>query len=94
MGFDLSRVASGFGKGADCFVGVRFIGGAVEATVERFLGGVEAVTRFEVEEFGRHYGGEGTDDEPAILGFLGNDLGNIATMFVLKLDSVGRQRGL
>ncbi len=48
LGFDFSGIGSGFSRGVDGFLGVRFIGGAVEAAAEQFFGGIEAVAGFEV----------------------------------------------
>ena len=75
LGFDFSRVGSGSSKGRDSFVGVRFVGCAVEARAEQFLVGVKAMAGFEVRELAVHSGEEEADDEPAILGFLGDDVG-------------------
>ena len=47
----------------------------LEAEFDEEPGGVEAMARLGVGEFAVHGGDEEADDEPAVLGFLGDDVG-------------------
>jgi len=55
--------------------------GGLEAEFDEQTGGVEAVAGQGVGEFAVHGGYEEADDEPAVLGFLGDDVGDIRHMF-------------
>ena len=75
--------AGGFGRGVGVD-GARALGrdGAVdaglgrrEAEFDQEAGGVKAVAGLEVRELAVHGGGQEADDEPAVLGFLGDDVG-------------------
>ena len=49
---------------------------------------------FEVREFAVHGGDEEAYDEPAVPGFLGDDVGEGGRVFYFREDGWGRQRGL
>ena len=55
----------------------------LEAEFDEEAGGVEAMAGLGVGEFAVHGGDEEADDEPAVLGFLGDDVGEGVHMFLL-----------
>ena len=61
--------------------------GLVEAELDEESGGVDAVAGLEVGELALHGGDEELDDEPAVLGFLGDDVGEIGHIFYFREDS-------
>ena len=61
--------------GALCVGAVNGGLGLVEAELDEESGGVDAVAGLEVGELALHGGDEELDDEPAVLGFLGDDVG-------------------
>ena len=89
-GFDFSRVGRGFSRGLDSFLGVRCIGGAVEAALEEFFGGGKAVAGFEVGEFALHYGDEEADGGTALVGLFAHDLGEFGADEVVRGGGFGQ----
>ena len=68
--------------------------GLVVAEFDEESGGVDAVAGLEVGELALHGGDEELDDEPAVLGFLGDDVGEIGHIFYFREDGGGCQRGV
>ena len=66
----------------------------VEAEFDEESGGVDAVAGLEVGELALHGGDEELDDEPAVLGFLGDDVGEIGHIFYFRTDGGECQRGM
>ena len=58
--------------------------GLVEAELDEESGGVDAVAGLEVGELALHGGEEEADDEPAVLGFLGDDVGEAGHIFYFR----------
>ena len=88
-GLDLSGVRFGFGRG--CFPGVLALifGIVVEAEMEEFFGGGEAVAGFEVGELALHGVDEEADGGTAVVGFLADDLGQCGTDVLRRLGGFG-----
>ena len=81
VGFRL-RFGAGMGFGCALSVGLaddRPCG--LEAEFDEEPGGVEAMARLGVGEFAVHGGDEEADDEAAVLGFRGNDVGDVEHLF-------------
>ena len=68
--------------------------GLVVAEFDEGSSGVDAVAGLEVGELALHGGDEELDDEPAVLGFLGDDVGEIGHIFYFRTDGGMRQRGM
>ena len=68
--------------------------GLVVAEFDEEAGGVDAVAGLEVGELALHGGDEELDDEPAVLGFLGDDVGETGHIFYFREDGGVRQRGV
>ena len=66
----------------------------VEAEFDEESGGVDAVAGLEVGELALHGGDEELDDEPAVLGFLGDDVGETGHIFYFRDGGGVRQRGM
>ncbi len=89
LGFDLGKVWLGFRFGVMGFgvVGLRVVGNVVEAALEEFFGGGEAVAGLEVGEFALHHVDQESDGDVAIVGFFTDDLGQFSP------DAVGGDLG-
>ena len=68
--------------------------GLVVAEFDEESCGVDAVAGLEVGELALHGGDEELDDEPAVLGFLGDDVGEVGHIFYFREDSGECQRGM
>ena len=68
--------------------------GLVVAEFDEETGGVDAMAGLEVREVAVHGGDEELDDEPAVLGFLGDDVGEVGHIFYFREDCEARQRGM
>ena len=68
--------------------------GLVEAEFDEESGGVDAVAGLEVGELALHGGDEELDDESAVLGFLGDDVGEGGHIFYFRDGGGGCQRGM
>ena len=68
--------------------------GLVEAELDEESCGVDAVAGLEVGELALHGGDEELDDESAVLGFLGDDVGEIGHIFYFRAEGGGCQRGM
>ena len=90
LGFDFSRIGRGFSLGRDGLVGVRCVGGAVEAALEEFSGGGKAVTGFEVGEFALHHVDEEADGGTALVGLFAHDLGEFGADAMVRGGGFGR----
>ena len=80
--------------GALCVGTVNDSLGLVEAEFDEESGGVDAVAGLEVGELALHGGDEELDDEPAVLGFLGDDVGETGHIFYFREGSEECQRGM
>ena len=67
--------------------------GLVVAEFDEEACGVDAVAGLEVGELALHGGDEELDDEPAVLGFLGDDVGEIGHIFYFREDGGVAQWG-
>ena len=90
------RLGAGMGL-ARALGGVGAVDGSLGLVVAEFdeeACGVDAVAGLEVGELALHGGDEELDDEPAVLGFLGDDVGEIGHIFYFRADGAGCQRGV
>ena len=81
-------------SGAPCVGTVNDSLGLIEAEFDEESGGVDAVAGLEVGELALHGGDEELDDEPAVLGFLGDDVGEVGHIFYFREDGRACQRGM
>ena len=80
--------------GAPCVGTVNDSLGLIEAEFDEESGGVDAVAGLEVGELALHGGDEELDDEPAVLGFLSDDVSEVGHIFYFREDGRACQRGM
>ena len=97
------RLRLGAGIAVGCALGGSALGGAgvvddslglIEAELDEESSGVDAVAGLEVGELALHGGDEELDDESAVLGFLGDDVGETGHIFYFRDGGGMRQRGM